>query len=105
MLILKAVSAITSITQVRYAAFAVLFLDAWYLYDKHVAQGGVEDVIQKLRKQRGAYITGYGMFLCLVFNRLVDLQSQIAKYREIMKAHGLTTLPDSGGVIEGKKVD
>merc|ERR1719367_92837 len=96
--ILACVRSGTAHPHVKTFAFLVLALDAWYFYDsmeylwdpaEHMELGGREEVIVRLRKQRGSYITGFGLFLCLIFNRLVQLQQQLYECRNVLKEHGL----------------
>jgi len=108
-LILKLVGKLTDNQGAMVFCGLVLLLDAWYFYDsmkylygeksyregtaivdgKVVVTNPQTEYIARLRKERGAYISGFGIFLSLVFYRLVELQKQIFEYRKVIKANKL----------------
>eukprot|EP01062_Namystynia_karyoxenos_P026722 TRINITY_DN2067_c0_g2_i1.p3 TRINITY_DN2067_c0_g2~~TRINITY_DN2067_c0_g2_i1.p3 ORF type:complete len:143 (+),score=55.62 TRINITY_DN2067_c0_g2_i1:105-533(+) len=96
--VLQSIGKLTANKNVRYFSLFVLLLDIWYFYDcmEHLYgdhsvphTGGRGEIVHRFRQQRNAYITAGGVFLCLVLNRLVDLQSQIFEYRKVMKDAGI----------------
>ena len=95
---------------VQYTAISMLVIDAFYFY--HVMGAllhpfydmGILSPVDvglpcdlkagMFRNERNAYISGSGLFLFFVLNRLVDIQDKLHQYRDIVKS---TTSGDGSG--------
>mmetsp|Transcript_98996 Transcript_98996/g.171566 ORF Transcript_98996/g.171566 Transcript_98996/m.171566 type:complete len:144 (-) Transcript_98996:75-506(-) len=107
--VILAVRSFTELKYVKYVTVGALLLNifqfwnSWeYLSDPHPSLTA-QAVIERLRKQRGAYIAGFGIFLCLVYNRLVHLQEQLHECREIIKESEKNQGKENVNVIKGVK--
>ena len=82
---------------IRYACALMLTLNAYYFYNsmdylyssdqsKHFE---IKDVKTRMfREQRNAYLTGFGIGLFFVLNRLIDLHTQLYDARTVQKEVG-----------------
>ncbi|KAJ9460607.1 hypothetical protein DIPPA_23672 [Diplonema papillatum] len=76
----------------RHLCFVIIALDAYFLYSAmtfiygdHQYLDQVQLRIRLFREQRNAYLTGFGIFLFFVLNRLMDLHTQLFHAREAQK--------------------